>query len=197
MNTINVTIPLNNTEIWTITNNSAIAHPIHIHDIQFYILSVNGSAPPASAQGLKDTYLIPAGGGTIRVITKFTDFADDTVPYMYHCHMLTHEDGGMMGQFVVVDTTASVNDIAISDGLTLFPNPSNKVYMTAKLTNANEQITAYAIMNELGQIISYHKIHQNEVNNMYSFPVFEYSSGKYILKVYTTNKIYSKSFLIK
>ena len=35
MNTINITIPLDNTEIWTIQNNSAISHPIHIHDIQF------------------------------------------------------------------------------------------------------------------------------------------------------------------
>ena len=36
-----------------------------------------------------------------RFLTSFNDFADDTVPYMYHCHMLTHEDQCMMGQFVV------------------------------------------------------------------------------------------------
>ena len=97
MNTINVTVPLNNTEIWTISNNSAISHPFHIHDIQFLILDVDGNPPPATAQGWKDTFLIPSGGGSVRVITKFEDFADTTVPYMYHCHMLNHEDGGMMG----------------------------------------------------------------------------------------------------
>ncbi len=195
MNTINVTVPLNNTEIWTITNNSAISHPFHIHDIQFLILDIDGNPPPATAQGWKDTFLIPSGGGSVRVITKFEDFADTTVPYMYHCHMLNHEDGGMMGQFVVVDTNASVSDENIENGLELYPNPTNKVYMTAKLLDTSDKINAYAIINELGQIIQYHKIHINEVNNMYSFPVFELASGKYHLKVYTDKKILTKRFI--
>ena len=42
---------------------------------------------------------------TARVITKFEDYADDETPYMYHCHILFHEDFGMMGQFLVLDTT--------------------------------------------------------------------------------------------
>jgi FtsP/CotA-like multicopper oxidase with cupredoxin domain len=37
-----------------------------------------------------------------RLIMRFTDYADPAVPYMYHCHLLWHEDQGMMGQFVVV-----------------------------------------------------------------------------------------------
>jgi FtsP/CotA-like multicopper oxidase with cupredoxin domain len=41
------------------------------------------------------------GGSTVRFITKFEDFADEDFPYMYHCHILPHEDGGMMGQFIV------------------------------------------------------------------------------------------------
>jgi len=195
MNTINVTVPLNNTEIWTISNNSAIAHPFHIHDIQYLILDINGNAPPATAQGWKDTFLVPAGGGSMRVITKFEDFADDTVPYMYHCHMLTHEDGGMMGQFVVVDTNANVEEANLEDGFMLFPNPSNKVYMTAKLLQPNQEIKAYAIINEIGQIVRYEKIHPNEVNSMYSFPVFELATGNYILRIYTDKNIYTKSFI--
>jgi bilirubin oxidase len=195
MNTINVTVPLNNTEIWTVNNNSAIAHPFHIHDIQFLILDINGNPPPATAQGWKDTYLVPAGGGSMRVITKFEDFADDAVPYMYHCHMLTHEDGGMMGQFVVVDPNASESDKDLNNGFVLFPNPSNQVYMTAKLLNTNDKIKAYAVINELGQIIQYHKIHPNEVNNMYSFPVFELASGKYMLRLFTDKQIYTKAFI--
>jgi bilirubin oxidase len=39
--------------------------------------------------------------GRVRFIMKFENFHDDSVPYMYHCHMLTHEDHGMMGQFIV------------------------------------------------------------------------------------------------
>ncbi|HEY0520892.1 MAG TPA: multicopper oxidase domain-containing protein [Ilumatobacteraceae bacterium] len=41
-------------------------------------------------------------GETVRLIIRFTDFADPMTPYMYHCHLLNHEDNGMMGQFVVV-----------------------------------------------------------------------------------------------
>jgi hypothetical protein len=111
--------------------------------------------------------------------------------------MLTHEDGGMMGQFVVVDPSAGINDLDLVNEFSLFPNPSNGVYMTAKLHNLDEKITAYAVVNELGQIVSYHKIHENEVNNMYSFPVFEYSSGTYILKLFADKKIYTRKFLVK
>ncbi len=197
MNVINVTIPLDNTEVWTITNNSAIAHPFHIHDIQFNILSVNGAEPHPTVQGWKDTFLVPAGGGEIKIITQFTDFADDTIPYMYHCHMLTHEDNGMMGQFVVVDPNANVVDNNLKGGFVLFPNPSDNVYMTAKLNDPNEKIRGYAVINELGQIMYYLKIDDNELSNIYSFPVFELSSGVYTLRLYSDKKIYTKQFIKK
>jgi bilirubin oxidase len=196
MNTINITIPINNTEIWTIQNNSPISHPLHIHDVQYYILDINGSAPPAYAQGLKDTFLVPAAG-SMRVITKFEDFADDTIPYMYHCHMLTHEDGGMMGQFVVVDPNASVNNLNFEDGFALFPNPSDNVYMTAKLKDNTASIKAYAVVDATGRIVNYHKIHENEISNMYSFPIFELAQGVYTLKIFTETTIYTKKFLKK
>jgi len=38
----------------------------------------------------------------VRVIARFEDYADPDIPYMFHCHVLKHEDDGMMGQFVVV-----------------------------------------------------------------------------------------------
>lgn len=38
-----------------------------------------------------------------RLIMRFTEYTDPSVPYMYHCHLLWHEDEGMMGQFVVVE----------------------------------------------------------------------------------------------
>ena len=73
---------------------------MHIHDIQFRILSRNGKKPPANEQGLKDTVLINPEE-TVRLITKFETFADENQPYMYHCHNLEYEDAGMMGQFTV------------------------------------------------------------------------------------------------
>lgn len=101
MNTINYQIPFNNIEIWELRNQTPIAHPFHIHNVQFYVLSVNGATPAANLQGRKDVILVPGGNGVVRFITRFEDFYDDTMPYMYHCHMLTHEDDGMMGQYIV------------------------------------------------------------------------------------------------
>ena len=66
--------------------------------------------------------LIPGGMGTVRFITEFLDHADPIIPYMYHCHMLTHEDGGMMGQFLVTDQSGIIeNGIK---GFEVYPNPS-------------------------------------------------------------------------
>jgi hypothetical protein len=43
------------------------------------------------------------GAQTVQVIARFPDYADPATPYMFHCHLLFHEDRGMMGQFLVVE----------------------------------------------------------------------------------------------
>ncbi|HSW96866.1 MAG TPA: multicopper oxidase domain-containing protein [Candidatus Saccharimonadales bacterium] len=91
------------TEIWSVKNKSPIYHPFHMHDIQFQILDRNGVKPAAYEQGWKDTVMIEPSE-TVRLIMQFNDYADPTLPYMFHCHLLEHEDMGMMAQFVVVDT---------------------------------------------------------------------------------------------
>jgi bilirubin oxidase len=101
MNRIDETVRLGDTEIWTIHNNAVMAHPFHIHDIQFLILDRDGKAPSAGEAGWKDTVLV-FPRETVRVISRFEDFADPKIPYMYHCHILEHEDAGMMGQFLVI-----------------------------------------------------------------------------------------------
>jgi len=88
-------------EIWQIRNTTPLAHPFHIHGVQFRTLDRNGRPPLPHEQGLKDTVMVDPDS-TVRVITAFPDFADPKRPYMYHCHILEHEDAGMMGQFVVV-----------------------------------------------------------------------------------------------
>mgnify|MGYP006145950441 CR=1 FL=1 len=102
MDVINYEIPFENIEIWVLNNQSPISHPFHIHDVSFYILDINGNPPPPHLRGRKDVVHVPAGNGTVRFIAKFDDYYSDEFPYMYHCHMLTHEDGGMMGQFLVM-----------------------------------------------------------------------------------------------
>jgi bilirubin oxidase len=123
MDVINYTIPLDNTEIWHISNNSPIGHPFHIHDVQFYIIERNGSVPSVDEMGRKDVVFVPAMQ-SVKFICKFEDFADPEIPYMYHCHMLVHEDGGMMGQFLVTDPNASLAELAPEE-LSVFPNPAS------------------------------------------------------------------------
>lgn len=95
-------VKLGATEIWEITNQSgmmmSMPHSMHLHDVQFQILDRDGRRPPAHEQGRKDTVLIQPGE-TVRIISRFLDYKG---VYMYHCHLLEHEDDGMMGQFEVV-----------------------------------------------------------------------------------------------
>jgi FtsP/CotA-like multicopper oxidase with cupredoxin domain len=89
-------------EVWEVTNHHAQPHSFHVHDVQFQILSIGGAAPPPPLAGWKDAVYLPPRV-PIRIIMRFADYADPGHPYMYHCHLLFHEDSGMMGQFVVVE----------------------------------------------------------------------------------------------
>ena len=183
MNVINYTVQLNNVEIWTLSNNSAIAHPFHIHDVQFYILDRDGNTPPPSEQGRKDVVLVKAQE-TVRFIAVFEDFADDTVPYMYHCHMLTHEDQGMMGQFKVAGQVTGVEDRFSEDArISLFPNPVQGNFLTVKLSRADETILSYALYSLTGE-----KLLQQKTNlrGELRLNVSRIPSGLYFVKIQTT-----------
>jgi bilirubin oxidase len=158
MNTINYTIPLNNTEIWSLTNQTPIAHPFHIHDVQFFILDINGNPPPPELQGYNDVVLVPAGMGNVRFIAQFTEHTSDTVPYMYHCHMLTHEDDGMMGQFLVTDPNASLETIETTDW-NIYPNPTSN-----KITIEVQQPTTLHITDASGKVV--HTIKSEGITNV-------------------------------
>jgi len=94
------------TEIWELENTTTVGHPIHIHDIQWQILDINGRPPGPHDAGWKDTFKIPPRG-TVRVIGRFDDYVGDVndikSAYMMHCHILEHEDRAMMMQFIVVN----------------------------------------------------------------------------------------------
>jgi blue copper oxidase len=116
-------IPLNNIEIWTLFDSTMVAHPFHIHDVHFYILDRNGVAPDAVERGRKDVLLIQPNE-TVRFITQFNDFADTSTPYMYHCHILMHEDDGMMGQFIVGQNTEATKNVSAVEAMSVYPNPA-------------------------------------------------------------------------
>lgn len=88
-------------EVWKVVNNDGTPHNFHIHDVQFQVLTKGGAAPPAQLSGWKDTVYLPPQV-TFELIMRFSDYEDADTPYMFHCHVLYHEDAGMMGQFVVV-----------------------------------------------------------------------------------------------
>ena len=155
MDVINYIIPLNNTEIWSLTNQTPIGHPFHIHDVQFFILDINGNPPPPELQGYNDVVMVPAGMGNVRFIAKFTEHSSDTVPYMYHCHMLTHEDGGMMGQFLVTDPDAGIKEVEASNW-NIYPNPSN-----GKVTIDINEPKTLTITDASGKLIDSIEAHGN------------------------------------
>jgi len=99
-------VELGAVEEWTIVNNNVFGHSFHIHDVQFNIVKRSRGAVADFERGWKDSVYVPRGQ-SVSFIARFDDFASETDPFMYHCHMANHEDGGLMGQFVVKDPKAS------------------------------------------------------------------------------------------
>ena len=88
---IDTQVKLNTIEDWEITNTGSMAHPFHIHTNKFQIVSQNGQNTPYVAW--RDVVSITPGE-TVRIRMAFRDYTGKTV---YHCHILDHEDRGMMG----------------------------------------------------------------------------------------------------
>ncbi len=117
LNRIDETVIVGTTEIWQVSSRNPYPHNFHIHDVQFEVLTIDGGAPPPELTGRKDTiYLEPHR--SYRLIMRFSDYPDPASPYMFHCHLLLHEDEGLMGQFVVVEPGghAAVPPMAAGDG---------------------------------------------------------------------------------
>ncbi|MFJ9022854.1 multicopper oxidase family protein [Streptomyces sp. NPDC102259] len=90
-------------EIWTITNSTQLEHSFHLHDVPYQVIEINGETPTGVDLGWFDTFEV-VGGGSIKIAMKFTDFTDDTYMYMLHCHLLQHEDEGMMASLMVTES---------------------------------------------------------------------------------------------
>ncbi len=88
-------VKLDTVEDWEITNTGVMDHPFHIHVNSFQVISRNGQ--PESLPAWRDTVLVPRGE-TVRIRIPFRDFVGKTV---YHCHILDHEDLGMMGNLMI------------------------------------------------------------------------------------------------
>ena len=86
-------------EDWTVENRTAENHEFHIHQVHFLLEAVNGVKVPKKQQQFYDTYQVPywLGGGAYPSITVRMDFRGSIIgDFVYHCHILKHEDHGMM-----------------------------------------------------------------------------------------------------
>jgi len=101
MAVVNETITFGDTERWTITVDNG-QHVFHVHQTQFQILSINGKPPPPEDAGWEDSVWVN-GNREVVIAARFDTYTNPTIPYMYHCHILDHEDLGMMGQFQVLE----------------------------------------------------------------------------------------------
>ncbi len=99
MNVINEQVKRGVWERWRIRSNQG-AHPFHVHGCSFLIEQMEGAAAPPDQQGWKDTVVVDDDDWS-NIVVRFDHPATERFPYMYHCHILEHEDRGMMGQFTV------------------------------------------------------------------------------------------------
>lgn len=87
-------------ERWVISGEGdMMLHPFHIHGTQFRILAENGKAPVAHRSGWKDTVVVE--NARSEVLVRFMHEAPKERAFMAHCHLLEHEDTGMMLSFTV------------------------------------------------------------------------------------------------
>lgn len=91
LNRVDIHARLNTTEIWEVQNVVGMDHPFHIHGGQFQVLDRDGVPEPFTSW--KDLVNVPKHS-SVRIVIHFADYPGK---WMYHCHILNHEDEGMMG----------------------------------------------------------------------------------------------------
>jgi blue copper oxidase len=96
MERIDVETKLGTSEIWEVVS-AGMAHPFHIHGALFRILSIAGAPPPPHLAGWKDVVLVE---DRAELFVAFNWPATRDHPFMNHCHILEHEEAGLMGQYV-------------------------------------------------------------------------------------------------
>ncbi len=177
MEVVNEIVQLGDVEAWTIANQTQVAHPFHIHDVEFQILDVNGSSPAAYQQGWKDVVLVMPQQ-SVTFITRFEDFADPVTPYMYHCHLLHHEDEGMMGSFLVVDP----NSVFESNMLTgiAYPNPARSKVSLSLSKRFDKSTQTVRVFDMMGNLIP---LQMDVADNRLSIDVASLSSGMYTISI--------------
>jgi FtsP/CotA-like multicopper oxidase with cupredoxin domain len=131
----NIVVHAGTVEDWTIENRTQEDHIFHIHQLHFQIMAIDGQ--PVNDPALRDTYDVPywSGTGAYHSITVRMDFSDPNVvgTFVYHCHILEHEDGGMMGAIQVLPLGTAATAAVAASAASIAPNQS--VTLTANVAD--------------------------------------------------------------
>jgi FtsP/CotA-like multicopper oxidase with cupredoxin domain len=132
----NIVVHAGTVEDWTVENQAGEDHVFHIHQLHFQVMAVDGVA--VNDPSLHDTYNIPfwSGSGAYHSITVRMDFSDPNLvgTFVYHCHILEHEDAGMMGEIQVLPIGSGAIAAVGTSASSITPNQS--VTLSATVTDA-------------------------------------------------------------
>ena len=132
----NIVVHAGTVEDWTVENRAQEDHVFHIHQLHFQVLAIDGQ--PVNDPALRDTMDIPywSGTGPYHSITVRMDFSDPNIvgTFVYHCHILEHEDGGMMGEIEVLPPGSAATAVVAASTPSIAPNQN--VMLTANVADA-------------------------------------------------------------
>jgi FtsP/CotA-like multicopper oxidase with cupredoxin domain len=134
----NIVVHTGTVEDWVIENTALEDHIFHVHQIHFQVLEVNGQA--VNDPAIRDTVDLPywSGSGPYPSVKVRMDFRDPNIigTFVYHCHILQHEDAGMMGEIQVLPSAGSASaTTATASASSVTPN--GKITLTASVVDAS------------------------------------------------------------
>ena len=120
----NIVVHSGTVEDWVVQNTAQEDHIFHIHQIHFQVLAINGQS--VNDPAIRDTIDLPywSGSGAYPSVTLRMDFRDPNIvgTFVYHCHILQHEDAGMMGEIQVLPAGSSSTTTATISASSITPN---------------------------------------------------------------------------
>jgi FtsP/CotA-like multicopper oxidase with cupredoxin domain len=133
----NIVVHAGTVEDWTVENRAGEDHVFHTHQLHFQVMAIDGQ--PISDPALRDTMDIPywSGTGPYPSITVRMDFSDPNIlgTFVYHCHILEHEDGGMMGEIQVLPPGSAATVTVAASAASIAPNQN--VTLSARIVDAS------------------------------------------------------------
>ena len=139
----NIVVHSGTVEDWVVQNTAEEDHIFHIHQIHFQVLEVNGQ--PVNDPAIRDTVDLPYwnGSGAYPSVKLRMDFRDPNIvgTFVYHCHILQHEDAGMMGEIQVLPSTGTASATTVAASVSSI-TPNGNITLTATVQDANSGSSA-------------------------------------------------------